>query len=92
MIVERIWLEQVNDIEPVCLTCHRVGHSEVVPLRVAPRVIVWLKNQVVFKLIDLNRPPKIARFETGFKDERLVVLEIRLVVGRQDVIIIALAL
>ena len=51
MVVERVWLEQVDDVEPVRLPRHGVGYSEVVPLGVAARVVVWLENQVIFKLI-----------------------------------------
>ena len=89
MVVERVWLEQVDDVEPVRLPRHGVGYSEVVPLGVAARVVVWLENQVIFKLIDLNCPAKVARFEARFKDQRLVIFEIWLVVWRQHLIVIA---
>ena len=37
MVVEGVWLKQVDDIESVCSTSSSVFHSKVVPLREASR-------------------------------------------------------
>jgi hypothetical protein len=73
MIIERVWLDEVDNIEPIILSSLRVGHAEVVPLSVASRVVIWLQDQVILILVDLNGSAQIATFEPGFEQESVVI-------------------
>ena len=44
MVVQTIWLHQIDDIEAVLLTGARIGNLEVVPLSVTAGVIIWLQD------------------------------------------------
>lgn len=44
MVVERVGLYQVDYIEPVVFSSFGVGDTKVVPLSVAPRIIVRFQN------------------------------------------------
>lgn len=57
MVVERVGLKQVYDVETVGSPGHRVLDAEVVPLRVAVRVEVRLEDQVIFEFVDLDSAP-----------------------------------
>lgn len=57
MIVEGIWLEKIDDVEPVSPPCYGVLESKVEPLIVDFSIVVWIQNQVVLKLVDLNGSP-----------------------------------
>ena len=57
MVVERVGLKQVYDVETVGSPSHRVLDAEVVPLRVAVRVEVRLEDQVIFEFVDLDSAP-----------------------------------
>lgn len=57
MIVEGIWLEKIDDVEPVSPPCYGVLESKVEPLIVDFSIVVWVQNQVVLKLVDLNGSP-----------------------------------
>ena len=92
MVVEGVWFEQVYDVESVCLACHCIRDSEVVPLGVSVGAVVRLQNQVIFKLIHLDCSPQVSRLKSGFKHQGLVVFEIRLVVWCENRIVVALTL
>lgn len=64
MVIERIWLNQVNDIKSVIFTRFCVGDAKVVPLCIPSGIIVWLQNQIVFILINLNSSPEISTFKS----------------------------
>ena len=60
MVVERVRLEQVDDVEAISATGSRVRHSEVVPLSEAASVVVWLKNKIVFEFVNLNGAAQVS--------------------------------
>ena len=60
LIVETVRFHEVDDVESVGLPCFSVCYPEVIPLSVAPSVIVRLEDQVVFELVYLNCSSKIA--------------------------------
>lgn len=74
MIVEGVRLHQVDDVEAVGLSGFGVAYPEVVPLSVAPGVVVRFKDQVVLEFVDLDCASQIARFEPRFKYECIVFL------------------
>jgi len=51
-------------------------------LSVAPRVVVWLQDEIVLVLVDLDGSAKIAAFESGLKEQSVVVGPLRHVEGR----------
>jgi len=73
MIIQRVWLHQVDDIEAVGLACLRVGNAEVEPLSVATRVIIWLQDQVVLIFVDLNCAPQVTALESRLEKQCHVV-------------------
>ena len=77
MVVQRVRLDQVYDIEPVILSCLGIGDSEVVPLSIASGVVVWLQNQVILILVHLDGSPEVATLEPRLKDQSVVVWTLR---------------
>jgi hypothetical protein len=59
MVVERIRLHKVYDVEAIGFARSCVFDSEIVPLSVPPGVVVRLKNQVILEFIHLNSSPEI---------------------------------
>ena len=84
MIVETIWFHQVDDIETILLASACIGDPEVVPLSVAPRVIIRLQDQIVLIFINLDRTSQVTRFETRF-EEQSVILSTRRDVKRRHI-------
>ena len=89
VVVQRVRLQQVNDVEAVRPPRHRVRHAEVVPLSEPARVVVRLQDQVVLELVDLDGPAQVARFETRLEHQRVVVFEGGLVVRSEVLVIVA---
>ena len=56
MVIERVRLHQIDNVEFIRLACFGVSDSEVVPLGVASGVVVRLEDQVVLIFIHLNSP------------------------------------
>lgn len=54
MVVEGIWLDQINNVESVVLTSFGVRDTEVVPLSVSSCVVIRLQDQIIFVLINLD--------------------------------------
>ena len=67
MVEKGIWLHQIDNIEFVRLACFCIAHSEVIPLRIASCVIIRLKDQVIFILVNLDSSAQISTFKPGFK-------------------------
>lgn len=67
VIIKRVWLHQVDDIEPVLLSCAHIPNSEVVPLNVAARIVVGFQYQIILVLINLNGTSQVARLEARLK-------------------------
>jgi hypothetical protein len=59
VIVERIRLYEVYDIESVILSSFCIANREVIPLRISSRVIVRFQNQIIFVLVNLNRTSQV---------------------------------
>ena len=74
VVVERVWLCEVEDVEFYRFAFSGVTDLEEVPLSVAVRVDVVLQNQVVFCITYFNRSQKIARFESRLKDKGFIAL------------------
>ena len=91
MVIKWVRLEQVDDVEAVCSACARVWQSEIVPLCEPPRIIVRLKNQVIFKFIHLDCPSQVPRFKSRLKHQSVIILETWLIVGCQVCVIVAVA-
>ena len=68
-----VLLHHVYEVEFILSASSGVGYAEVEPLSVAPRVDVWLANQVVFVGVDLECTPEVGAFETRFKHQGLVM-------------------
>ena len=68
MIVQTVRFHQVDDVETIGF-----ADPEIEPLGVSTCVVVWLKDQIVFILIDLDRSSKIAAFKSGFEKQRTVL-------------------
>ena len=54
MVIEGIWLDQINNVESVVLTSFGVRDTEVVPLSVSSCVVIRLQDQIIFVLINLD--------------------------------------
>ncbi len=91
MVVKRVGLEQVDDVEAVGAACARVWQSEIVPLCEPPRIVVRLKNQVIFELIHLDCPTQVARFKSRLKHQSVIILETWLIVRCQVCVVVAVA-
>jgi len=77
VVVKTVRLHQVDNIEPVRLTCLCVADSEVVPLGVPPGVVVGLQDYVVFEFVHLDRSSQVAGFEPAFENQCVVVSILR---------------
>ena len=73
MVVQTVRFHQVDDVETIGFACFCVADPEIEPLGVSTCVVVWLKDQIVFILIDLDRSSKIAAFKSGFEKQRTVL-------------------
>lgn len=73
MVIERIWLHEVDDVEAIGLARFGVAYAEVVPLSVTTCVIIRLEYQIIFELIHLNSPSEVPRFKPRFKHQRIVL-------------------
>jgi hypothetical protein len=60
MIVERIWFEQIDNVEPVKPSWTGILDPEIIPLRVSSGAVIWLQNEVIFEFIDLNGSSEVA--------------------------------
>lgn len=73
MVIKRVRLHQVDDIEPVKFSGAHVCYSEVVPLGIATCVVVWLQDKVVFILVNLDGSPQVTRLEAGLKQQSVII-------------------
>lgn len=77
MVVKRVRLDQVDDVESVVLTCFSVGYTEVVPLCVTSCVVIRLQDKIILVLIDLNCSSEISTLESRLKHECVVIRTLR---------------
>ena len=77
VIVERVGLDQVDDVESVVLTCFSVGYTEVIPLCVTSCVVIRLQDKIILVLIDLNCSSEISTLESRLKHECIVIRTLR---------------
>ena len=79
MVIQRVGLHQIDYIEAVQFACAYIGNAEVVPLSVAARVVVGLQDQVVLKLVNLDRSSQVSTFKSALElecDVRIGLLHI----------------
>lgn len=70
VVVQAVWLDEVDDVKLVDLILSSVGDAEVEPLaELGGRAMVKLEIEVVFKFIDLSRSVQIAALESRLKDQ-----------------------
>mmetsp|Transcript_16008 Transcript_16008/g.24820 ORF Transcript_16008/g.24820 Transcript_16008/m.24820 type:complete len:261 (-) Transcript_16008:469-1251(-) len=72
VVVERVGLDKVDDIEAVVLACFGVGHAEVVPLSIPSGVVVRLQDEIVLVLVYLDGPPQVSTLKPAFKQQSVV--------------------
>lgn len=90
MVVERVWLQQVDYIESICATSTGIRDSEVVPLCESSSEVVRFEDEVIFEFVDLDSAAQISRLESRFKYESVIVFETGHVVWSQILIVIAI--
>ena len=73
LVVETVWLCEVDDVEADLLVLLGVGYPKEVPLRVTVGVDIILKDQVVLVERQLYCDHQIARFKPRLKNERRVI-------------------
>ena len=74
-MVERVGLGQVQDVErDLGRLVRLVDYLEVVPLRVALRVVVVLQPQVVLHVVHLRRLPQVPALHSTVKQKHVVQL------------------
>ena len=76
LVVRRIRLDQVYDVELVDLVLPRVPNLEEVPLGVGGSTLIVLQDEVVLVLTHLACPPEIGRLKARLKNQRVVLLTI----------------
>lgn len=64
MIIQRVRLNQVNDVKPIVLSRLRILNSKVIPLSISPRVVIRLEDQVVLVFVNLNSSSQVATFKS----------------------------
>lgn len=73
LVVERVGLDQVYEVELVGLILARVSHPEVKPLRLDYCcAMILFKLKVIFKFRDLHSLSKISAFKSAFKYKGIV--------------------
>ena len=81
MVIERVRLDQVDDVELVTLALASVCHAEEVPLgKNRRRAVVLLEFEIIFKLRNLDSLCEIARFKPTFKNESAIIGSFQIVV------------
>lgn len=79
MVVQTVRLHEINYVKTVWLASFRIADSEIVPLSIAPRVVVWLKDEVILKLINLNCSSQVTSFNATFENKCIIIRTIRYV-------------
>lgn len=74
IIVMRVILAKISDIEPVSDSSFCISHFEVKPLCVALRIVVWPHLQVILKISDLYCSFKVSTLKSGFKNQCHIAL------------------
>jgi hypothetical protein len=73
LVVKRVGLDQVYEVELVGLILARVSHPEVIPLRLDYCcAMILFKLKVIFKFRDLHSLSKISAFKSAFKYKGIV--------------------
>lgn len=73
MVVVRVWLHQIDNVEAIDLVFPSVVHFEVVPLSLTIIAVVVLKVEVVLEVAHFDCLAKISTFEATLEDEGLVL-------------------
>ena len=72
LVIERVRLGQVQNVELDFKFVTSVAHAEEEPLCVSISVDIILKNEIIFVVAHFHRRKQVSCFESGFKDERLI--------------------
>ena len=80
IVVEGVWLGEVQDVELDREILASVANFEEELLRVPVCVYIILKHQIVLSLTHFHRSEQIARLEPRLKDQSLIIHAIRHVV------------
>lgn len=72
LVVERVWLGQVQDVEFDRVPIAGVADSEEEPLRMTVCIDVVLEHQVVLVVADFHRCEQVSSFESRFKNQCLI--------------------
>jgi hypothetical protein len=87
LIVRTLRFHQVDDVELVSNVFLDILYPEVEPLRVVSGIVVVFQYQVIFVLSDFDSSTEVARLESAFKNEGVVIFAFFLVKGLQFVVI-----
>ena len=60
VIVQTVRLQEIDDVESVRPACLRVLQTEVEPLIVCLRIVIWLQDEIILEFIDLDGPPQVS--------------------------------
>ena len=80
MVVKWVRLDQVDNVKPIILASFGVTHTEVVPLSIAPCVVIRFQNKIILVLINLNGSSQVSTFKSWFKNEGVVIWALRNIV------------
>lgn len=77
MIVQRVRLDEIDDVKPIVFASLCIRDAEVKPLRVASGVVVGLEDEVILVFVNLDGSSQIATFESGLEQQSVVVRVLR---------------
>lgn len=68
LVIQRVRLGQVQNVELNFKFVTSVAHAEEEPLCVSISVDIILKNEIIFVVTNFHRRKQVSCFESGFKD------------------------
>lgn len=74
LIVVRVWLHEIDDVEAVLSVFSSVLNTEEIPLRVAVCAVVVFEVQVVFGVRYLDSLAQVTTLETTLEYQRLILV------------------
>jgi hypothetical protein len=66
-IIQRVWLQKVNDVELIAPVLSRIGDLKIEPLGVLICIVICLQDEVILVLRLLKCSSKVAGFKSRFK-------------------------
>ena len=80
VIVQRVWLRQVENIEFDSQTFEGVSYSKEVPLSMSIRVDVVLQNEIILIVANFHCCKQISSLKSRLKDESFIIRRLRHIV------------